>query len=315
MRHHLLLALSLSAAFLSAQETRERAPQIPFKLVEDFFKVPDNIYFAEAVGVALNSKGHIFIANRGNHPLLEFNPDGTFIRSWGEESEIFHAPHSVRFDAQDNMWFVDAGNNLIVKFDQDRQILQVLGSRPEPWTWDTHVIEKAVPGPTHFYQPTDTVVGPDGSVYITDGYGNSRVAKFSRDGQLLKYWGQRGTGPSQFNTPHSIVMDRNSTLYVADRQNNRIQLFDTEGNFKKEWRLSGPPWSLCITPGPAQIIYAGSIGRIFKLDLTGKVLGEFGKPGKLAGEVDSVHAIACPDEKTVYAAQEFSYRFDKFLLQ
>ena len=310
-----LIGLLLAAVSLSAQETRPRAPQIPFHVVEDFFKIPDNIYFAEAVGVALNSKGHIFIANRGNHPLLEFDADGRFIRSFGEDSEIFHAPHSVRFDSQDNMWFVDAANNLVVKFDPDRQIQVVLGSRPEPWTWATHVIERAVPAPSHFYQPTDTVVGPDGSVFVTDGYGNSRVAKFSSDGHLVKYWGRRGTGQSEFNTPHSIVIDKNANLYVADRQNNRIQIFDTDGNFKNEWWLSGPPWSLCITPGPNQLIYAGSIGRIFKLDLTGKVLGEFGTPGKLSGSFDSVHAIACPDEKTIYAAQEFSYRFDKLLLQ
>jgi len=131
----------------------------------------------------------------------------------------------------------------------------------------------------------------------------------------VKYWGDRGTRPGQFNTPHSIVIDAKANLYVADRQNNRVQVFDTEGTFKQEWRLDGPAWSLCITPGPNQVIFVGSVGRVYKLDLSGKILGEFGKLGRLPGWFDSVHSLACPDEKTLYLAEEFSYRFDKVVLQ
>jgi DNA-binding beta-propeller fold protein YncE len=315
MRPFLPLALLGTAVQLPAQPTGQAPPQIPFRVVPKFLKIPDNYLFNEAVGVAVNSKGHIFVANRGNHPLLEFAEDGTFIRSFGEGAPIFKAPHSVRFDSEDNMWYVDAENDLIVKFDQNRKIRLVLGRRPEPWVWMTHGIERALPPPQNFYQPTDTAIGPDGSIFITDGYGNSRVAKFTHDGNFVKQWGDRGTGQGQFNTPHSIVIDKNANLYVADRQNNRVQVFDTEGKFKSEWRLNGPPWSLCITPGPNQVIYAGSVNKVFKLDLSGKVLGEFGKGGKDPGQFDSVHAISCPDEKTVYVGQEWSYRFDKLILQ
>ena len=291
------------------------APQLPFHIDEDFFKLPDNIWPSEAVGVALNSKGHIFLLNRGNHPLLEFGPDGSFIGSLGEGSTIFHAAHSVRFDADDNMWLVDAGNNVVVKFTAKRRIVQALGRRLEPWVYMTHGIERAIPGPASFYQPTDTAVGPDGSTYITDGYGNSRVVKFNREGNLVKYWGDRGARPGQFNTPHSIVIDKNANLYVADRQNNRVQVFDTDGTFKQEWPLDGLAWSLCITPGRNQVIFVGSVGKVYKMGLDGKVLGTFGKLGRLPGWFDSIHAIACPDEKTVYVANEFSYRFDKVVLE
>ena len=277
------------------------APQLAFHIEEDFFKLPENIWPSEAVGVALNSKGHIFLLNRGNHPLLEFGTDGSFIASMGEGSTIFHAAHSVRFDAEDNMWLVDAGNNVVVKFTAKRRIVQALGRRLEPWVYMTHGIERAIPGPASFYQPTDTAVGPDGSTYITDGYGNSRVVKFTREGNLVKYWGDRGARPGQFNTPHSIVIDRNANLYVADRQNNRVP-------------LDGLAWSLCITPGPNQVIFVGSVGKVYKMGLDGKVLGTFGKLGRLPGWFDSIHAIACPDEKTVYVANEFSYRFDKVVL-
>src|SRR5437762_1023945 len=148
------------------------------------------------------------------------------------------------------MCLVDAGNNVVVKFNAKGRIVQALGRRLEPWVYMTHGIERAIPAPASFYQPTDTVVGPDGSTYVTDGYGNSRVAKFTREGTLVKYWGDRGTRPGQFNTPHSIVMDRNQNLYVADRQNSRIQVFDTNGQFKQEWDLDGLTWSMCITPRP-----------------------------------------------------------------
>ena len=323
MKHFALLLLLLAGISLAAQEgpaqMEERAnsqvPELSFHVVQDFFQIPTNMVMAEAVGVAINSKGHIFLLNRGNYPLLEFNPDGTFVGAFGEGSPVFRVPHSIRFDSQDNLWFVNAADNLVVKFDANRRVQQALGRREEPWVYMTHGIERAIPPPANFYQPTDTVVGPDGSTYVTDGYGNSRVVKFTREGNLVKYWGDRGTGPGQFNTPHSIVIDSNSNLYVADRQNNRIQVFDTDGNFKTQWRLPGPAWSLCITPGANQVIFVGSVGRIFKLNLNGKMEGAFGKLGRYPGWFDSIHALACPNDKTLYLAEEFSYRFDKVVLE
>jgi len=314
-RLFVLLLVLVAAAPAASQESREAAPQIPFRVIDDFFQVPDSIWLAEAVGVALNKRGHIFLLNRGNHPLLEFTSDGRFVRSHGEGSPIWHAAHSVRFDAQDNMWIVDSANNVVVKFNPKGRIEQALGRRREPWVWETHGIERAIPAPSNFYHPTDTAVGPDGSTYVADGYGNSRIAKFSREGLLVKHWGQRGARPGEFNTPHSLVIDARSNLYVADRQNNRVQVFDTEGTFKQEWKLGGPPWSLCITPGPDQVIFVGSVGRVYKMALDGRVLGTLGRLGRLPGWFDSIHALACPDEKTLYLAQEFSYRFDKVVLE
>jgi DNA-binding beta-propeller fold protein YncE len=320
MRHFMLPFLLLAAVAACAQEMPKqqdppKAPELAFHVVPDFLKIPPDMIMAEAVGVAINSKGHVFILNRGNHPLLEFTQEGDFVSSFGEGSPLFHIPHSIRFDAQDNLWYVNSGDNLVVKFDSKRRVQQALGRREEPWVYLTHGIERAIPPPASFYQPTDTVVGPDGSTYITDGYGNSRVVKFTKEGNLVKYWGDRGTKPGQFNTPHNIVMDTNSNLYVADRQNSRVQVFDTDGNFKQEWRVGGLAWSLCITPPPNQVIFVGSVGRVYKYDLSGKLLGEFGKLGRLEGWFDSIHALACPDAKTVFLAEEFSYRFDKVMLQ
>ena len=298
----------------AGQEARAAPPQLPFRLVENFLKLPPNIYMAEVVGVALDSKGQIYVLHRGKQPILEFNPDGSFVRSIGEGLP-FEGPHAVRVDPQDSLWYIDAGSNLVVKFDPQKRVQMVLGRRPEPWTWATHVIERAIPGPSNFYQPTDVTWGPDGSIYVADGYGNSRIVKFNKDGNLVKHWGERGTQPGEFNTPHSIVIDAQNNLYVADRQNGRIQVFDTDGKFKQEWRVGGNPWSLCLTPGPNPVMYVGSVGRVIKIGLDGKVLGAMGKFGRAPGMFDWVHGIACPDEHTVYAAQELSFRLDKLAVE
>ena len=153
----LALAASASAPLVGQSDNARMrastasAPQLRFHVDEEFFKLPDNIWPSEAVGVALNSKGHIFLLNRGNHPLLEFMPDGSFVRSIGDGSTIFHAAHSVRFDAEDNMWLVDAGNNVVVKFNAKGRIVQALGRRLEPWVYMTHGIERAIPAPASFY--------------------------------------------------------------------------------------------------------------------------------------------------------------------
>jgi sugar lactone lactonase YvrE len=294
----------------AAQEQRTAAAPLSFHVVDNFLKLPEHLNMAEVVGTALDSKGHVFVLNRGHTPILEFNPDGSFMRSIGEGIPT-EGPHNVRVDPQDNLWYIDAGTNLVMKFDQTMHIQMVLGRRPEPWTYMTHVIERAIPQPQNFYQPTDVTWGPDGSIYVADGYGNSRVAKFSKEGNLVKQWGERGTATGEFNTPHSIVIDQKSNLYVADRANGRIQVFDTDGNFKQEWRVGGPPWSICITPGPRQVMYVGSVGKVIKIDTDGKVLGSMGKFGRVPGTFDWVHGIACPDEHTVYAAQELSWRLDK----
>jgi DNA-binding beta-propeller fold protein YncE len=178
MKYFTVLALFFLGVSMSAQQT-SAPPQIPFHVIVDFLKIPPGMIMAEAVGVAINSKGHIFILNRGNHPLLEFLQDGSFVGSFGEGSPLFRVPHSIRFDSEDNMWYVNAADNLVVKFDAKRRVQQALGRREEPWVYLTHGIERAIPPPANFYQPTDVVVGPDGSTYITDGYGNSRVVKFT----------------------------------------------------------------------------------------------------------------------------------------
>src|ERR1700724_531120 len=196
MKYFMLVGLLLAATSIGAQDMPKsqeasKPPALTFHVVQDFLKIPKDMIMAEAVGVAINSKGHIFILNRGNYPLLEFTNEGDYVGVFGGGSPIFQIPHSIRFDSEDNMWYVNSGDNLVVKFDPKRRVEQALGRREEPWVYLTHGIERAIPPPANFYQPTDTAVGPDGSTYVTDGYGNSRVAKFSKEGNLVKYRGDR----------------------------------------------------------------------------------------------------------------------------
>src|SRR5690349_10205364 len=308
------VAISLCAVVLvkaqgegeSAQGGRAAGPPIPqlaFHLVEDFFHYPANSVVGRTTGVAINPKtGNIVTLNRGYHPVLEFKSDGSFVRSWGEGSTMFVGAHVVRFDPQGNLWYVDAADDEIFRFDKEGRTVGTLGTNPEPWTWLTHVIERAVPGRANLYQETDIGWSADGSMFVADGYGNSRVAKYDKDGNFVKASGERGAQPGNFNPPHSLVVDPNDIVYVADRGNSRIQTFDGDGNRKAVWNLPTAPWSLCLTSGPNQVMFVGSVGRVYKMDLTGKILGAFGRPGRMPGTIDSIHQLACPDEKTLYLA-------------
>lgn len=313
MKQVVILAFLLALPVFAQQDV-ETAPKLAYEVVPNFFKLPPNIFMAQAVAVAVDPKGHIWVGNRGNHPLMEFSADGHYIGSLADGSSMFEAPHSIRFDPQGDLWYVDAGADLVVEFDPEQRIQMVLGTQPEAWTYLTHVVQYAVRPPDSFYQPTDVSWDKAGNIFVTDGYGNSRVAKFDKDGNLLKSWGDRGTNPGQFNTPHSIVTDNQGNLYVDDRGNSRIQIFDANGELLHMWHYPHPPWSLCITPGAHQVIYVGSINQIYKIDLNGKELGWFGKPGRGPEDFNWVHAVACPNENTVYAAQELSWRVLKIEL-
>ncbi len=310
-------AISMCAvAGMSAQQGTgggAAIPTLPFQLVEDYFTYPANYVLGRLSGVAVSPTGTIVALNRGSHPVLEFKADGSFVRSWGEGSDMFDGAHVVRFDPQGNLWYVSASDNVIIKFDTKGRTVGRLGNNPEPWTWETHVVEHAIPTRANFYHQTDIGWGRDGSMYVADGYGNSRVAKFDKDGNFVKAWGDRGGAPGDFNTPHGLVVDNNDTVYVADRGNSRIQTFDVEGKLKNVWNLPTAPWALCLTNGPNQVMFVGSVSRVYKMDLSGKILGAFGRGGRMPGTIDSIHQLACPDENTVYLANLYSSRLDKWV--
>src|SRR4030081_502766 len=285
------LILFLLAASLSAQQPP--VPEIRYRSVPDFLKLPPDLYFGEVAGVAVNSKGHVFVFSRGNTTgpaygataaqLLEFGCDGKFIWAIGKNLYAWSYAHVVRIDKEDNIWAVDKGSDMVIKFNPEGRVAMVFGRKKEasdeggPWT---RVTPPRPPVIGQFRQPTDVTWDPQGNIYISDGYINSRVAKYDKTGHWVNQWGDRGTKPGEFNTPHSIAADAKGNIYVADRGNRRIQVFDPDGTFQREIKIdvpvppdvqpwmgampspqgataqSGAPWAICISPGPTQYLYS-----------------------------------------------------------
>ena len=237
--------LALAAVFclpihLFAQQS---APEIKFHAQTDFFKLPPDLYFGEAAGVAVNSKGHVFVFSRGSTTgpaygaaaaqLLEFDANGNYVREIGHHLYAWSFAHAVKVDKEDNIWVADKGSDMVIKFSPEGRVLMVFGRKQEASDEGTaplkHPRPPLQPIDGEFRQVTDMAWDAAGNTYISDGYINSRVAKIDKDGNWIKSWGEPGTGPGQFNTPHSIATDDAGNVYVADRGNGRIQVFDGEG--------------------------------------------------------------------------------------
>jgi DNA-binding beta-propeller fold protein YncE len=349
----LALVLALAGSTLAQSSS---VPEISFRSVPDFLKLPPNLYLGEVSGVAVNSKGHIFVFHRGNTTgpayaaaaaqLLEFGPDGTFIREIGRNLYAWSFAHDVKVDRDDNIWVTDKGSDMVVKFDPAGRVAMVFGRKQEASDEGTgplkHPKPPLPPVDGMFRQVTDVTWDSAGNTYISDGYIKSRVAKVDKDGNWIKSWGEPGNQPGQFNTPHSIAADEQDRIYVADRGNGRIQVFDTDGNFLRQMRIDvpfspdahpaignkpgpdvqgtfapGSPWTVCITPPPNQVLYAsdGYPGRIYKLSLDGKVLGVLGQSGKQLKQFGWVHEIACPSENELYVAELLNWRVQKLILE
>jgi DNA-binding beta-propeller fold protein YncE len=306
VRKILVIVLVFAAGALMGQQ----APNMPVKSVPDFLKFPANIQMGEGAGVALNSKGHVFVLNRGPHPLMEFDADGNFIRSLDEGLYGFVFPHFVRVDAEDNIWVVDGGG-MVIKLDPNGKVLMLLGRRPEP----TEVGQPIPLSNELFNRPTDVAWDAAGDIFVADGYGNSRIVKYDKNGKFVKAWGQRGVRPGEFNLPHSIAVDSKGLVYVADRENYRIQVFDTDGTFIKQWNNLGSPWTLCLTPGPKQVLFVadGYQNRIFKVDLDGNILGAYGETGRQLGQFINTHGLSCDAQQDVFVAETRNWRVQKLV--
>jgi sugar lactone lactonase YvrE len=346
---------------------QQSAPKIPFESVPDPLKYSAQMNLGEVLSVAVNSKGHVLVVNHpgsgttgplyGNAStqLLEFDETGKFVREVGHGVYGLGYAHSARYDKYDNLWVVDKGTHAVMRFNPAGYVTLNLGRRPEgpdePNYYrgnglgrggETRPAQEHVDG--MFRAPTDVAFDSDDNIYVSDGYINSRVAKFDKHGNWVKSWGTRGTSGthadqnhSQFNTPHNIGIDRQNNVYVADRGNRRIQVFDRDGNFQKFIFLNVPydktrhpvlgnlapnppdetqPWTICITSGPTQYLYTSDQepGRIYKLTLDGKIVGMFGESGHDMGQFSWTHGLACPSENTLYVADMNNWRVQKLIL-
>ncbi len=205
-----------------------------YRAVIDWEQLPAGWSFVEVAGVATDSKGRVYVFNRGEHPVIVFDRDGRFLASWGEG--IVVRAHGIFISPDDMVYLTDDLDHTVRKFTTDGKLLQTLGTSGQPS--DTGVVGidyRTIRGGPPFHRPTNVALAADGTLLVTDGYGNARVHRFAPAGRLLQSWGEPGRGPGQFNLPHGIDVDRDGRVYVADRENSRIQVFTPGGEFITEW--------------------------------------------------------------------------------
>jgi sugar lactone lactonase YvrE len=324
------LLLCAGPALAQLKAKAENVPEIPYDSVPDFLKLPAGEYLGESVGVATNSKGHTFVYHRSaTTRLFEFDQNGNFLKEIGKGYYGFEFAHSVRVDAEDNIWTVDEGTNVVTKFSPEGKVLMVLGRRPAAVAGAQTT--EYQPGQKYlFCRPTDVAWDVQGDIFISDGYCNNRVMKYDRNGRFLAEAGsdKAGKEPGQFNLPHGIAADAQGNVYVADRSNFRYQVLDNNLKPKAVYDNVGVGWTVCVSQGPHQYLFASNsnpngnrpgswaiTGEIYKMELDGTILGRFGHASKEFGGFQVVHMMDCRNPNEIVVGEIESWRVQKLILK
>lgn len=278
-----------------------------YSVVEQWESLPEGYWWRDAAAVAVDSKDRVFVFNRGNHPMILFDKDGGFLGSWGEG--LFTNAHAITLGPDDTIYCVDDGDHTVRQCTLDGRVLMTIGipgRHAEPYSGDP------------FNRCTDVAVDPNtGDLYVSDGYANARVHKYSPAGRLLFSWGGPGTDPGQFNIPHNIATDRDGYVYVADRESHRVQIFDSSGRFETQWNNLHRPCAIFISDD--QIVYIGELGwglnvnrahpnlgpRITVMNTRGERLGRIGHLGCGLGPGQFVapHGIGIDSDGSIYVGE------------
>ena len=333
-----LVAGLLAAAPLFAQgqvlkAKAQNVAEIPYESVPNFLKFPPGLYLGEGIGVATNSKGHVFVYTRSGETRLFRSSirNGTFVREIGQGLYGFTFAHAVRVDKDDNIWTVDEGSNMVIKFNPAGRVVMVLGRRPEAVDELTAMSgngsQPNTNKPYSFNRPTDVGWDAQGNIFVTDGYGDDRVVKFDKNGRFIKSAGTAGNGPGQLRLPHTMAMDAAGNVYIGDRSNARVQVWDNDLNPKAIYDQVGSPWAVCISPGPHQYLFVSNsmpdsgdsrnapyTGEIYKMELDGTIIGKFGKAGKALKEFSTVHEIDCRNPNELFVSEITDWRVQKIVL-
>jgi DNA-binding beta-propeller fold protein YncE len=314
-------------------KARATTPEIPYDSINFIKSMPAGLYMGEGIGVATNSKGGVYIFTRsGESRVFEFDRNGVFVKEFGKDSYGYGFAHAVRVDKDDNIWSVDEGTNVILKYNPAGKLLMVLGKRPDPLE-QYNMIPGVAPfsganRPHSFHRPTDIAWDPQGNIFVSDGYTDSRVVKYDKNGRFIKSAGTRGSGDLQFSTPHTIGADLQGNVYVGDRGNRRLVVLDNNLNQTAIWDTVGAPWGLCVSLGTPQYLYTSNSigttidepnratsGEIYKVQLPeGKVVGRFGKAGKALKEFASIHQMDCRNPNEIYVAEIQAWRIQRVTL-
>jgi DNA-binding beta-propeller fold protein YncE len=338
-----LMQTLLTATLLAGVAAHaQNAPEIKFDSVPNALQLPADIYLGEVGGVATNSRGDIFVYTRTGHPtvtigsarpfahggsrLFEFDKNGKFVREIGKNSYGFMFAAQVRIDPNDNIWVVDQMTNMVIKFDPQGHLAMLLGRKAE--AVNVPAREPAGDGAGQqtdlFNRPTDVAWDAAGNIFVADGLGNARIAKFDKDGKFVKSWGKKGTATGEFANVRSIAVDAQGNVYAADGGNKRVQVFDNNGTFKTAFTNVGNAQAICLTKGSSPFLYVSNSnpptdierdGEIYKMRLDGTMTGKFGRAGKMLKEFGTVNAIDCRNENTLYVGEIGNLRVQKLVLQ
>jgi DNA-binding beta-propeller fold protein YncE len=299
-----LFVLLLTPLLLAQSPNSPTGPALNYHPVEGWAKLPAGWNLGECSGVAVDKDDNVWVFNRGPHPVIEFSKSGQMLRAWTEVP--VKSSHGIRVDRDGNIWLVDVAGHKILKMSPSGRVLMAIGGVGD------------APGEQNtkdaFNRPTNVAFAKDGTFFISDGYVNSRVVKYSKDGDYISQWGSKGTGDGQFNLVHDVVFDSKGLLYVADRNNWRIQVFDQDGKYLTQWNNIGDPWSMeYVARENAIYMVDGQNDQLARLDMNGKITGILGAHGKTPGKFHYPHGVAVDSTGAIYVAEIRNWRVQKFV--
>jgi streptogramin lyase len=281
----------------SAEQATKSLADAGYRIDPDFLSLPEELTLGACSAVAVNSTGEIYLFHRGRQPILCVSPAGKLLRAWGDEH--IAKPHGIRIDPDDNVWVTDTKLHMVFKFSPIGELLLAIGSS-----------EQSGAGENQFDQPTDIAFGPDGEVFVSDGYGNSRVVKLNQRGQFVGSWGTAGKNPGEFNLPHSIVVDAKQRVIVGDRENDRIQVFDLDGKLLDVWP-GFAPYGIALDSSQRLFVADGRAQQVLRLDANGKVEQRLGTGGTRPGQFRLPHMLAFTVDGSIIVAEVGGQRFQK----
>jgi len=287
----------------------ESAPELNYVHVPDPVRLPDGMKMGATAAVQFDAKGNLLVLTRGATAFFEFDPNGNYVRSFGDG--LFTRSHGLRIDPEGNIWATDTGGHTVMKLNPKGDVLMTLGTRGQVGDWDEGA------GSRLLNQPNDVVVAANGDVFVAQGHtpgerGDARVLKFDRTGKFLTSWGGKGKGPGQFDVAHGLAIDAQGLLWVMDRENQRIQVFDQGGKYIREMKYAGLPCSVDIGTQHVYMVN-GFAGQVVQMDLSGKVLAALGRPGKGPGEFGEAHFIAVSPKDEIFVADSVNGALVKFV--
>lgn len=316
--NRIITALAFALLAMSSLAQAPRRPLLPLNTwtlpgyeaidASEAFKLPADVKFDSVTGATFTAAGHLLVLQRGPQPILEFDGEGNFIRVMGENLG-FARSHGLRVDDEGNIWVTDVAAHWVRKLDKDGNILMTLGTPGENGSWN----ETA--GLHLFDQPNETALDSQGNIYVAQGHlaATPRILKFSQDGTFVKQWGGWGNGQGQFLAAHSIEIDDNDNIYVADRENRRIQIFDTEGNYVNEWTYTAMVCAIYLHTDGFLWMTSGFDGEFAKIDMaTGNLVGSLGRSGNGNGEFGEAHYLTLDGDDNVFIADVINRRVQKF---